>query len=97
MLMLSERYQKQIEDLTEYFKLRLPACGSINLTDDERKAGVDSLPESSLAAALVRSACTEWLLTRNYELSYNQVCCAFFAALEAVEVKGESDDAPVSG
>jgi hypothetical protein len=92
--MPSERYQKEIEDLTAYFAVRLPACGPIVLTPEERKDGVDSLPKTSLAAALVRSACTEWLLTRNYDLSYNQVCCAFFAALESPPATLPSTGAP---
>lgn len=77
---MSDKYRNQIADLAEYFRLRLPACGPLTLTPKQRSAGVDSL--SGLHKGLVSSACTEWLLTRKYDLSYNQVCIAFFTALD---------------
>lgn len=79
----SQRYQDEIKALTEYFSLRLPACGPLTLTPEERSAGVDSL--KGLHADLVRGAFVEWIAIRDYELSYNQTCIAFFTALDATQ------------
>jgi hypothetical protein len=73
-------YQDEVKALTEYFTARLPVCGPLTLTDAERSRGVDSL--KGLHSDLVRDAFVEWLAIRNYELSYNQTCIAFFTALE---------------
>lgn len=87
--MPSDRYAQEVNDLRDYFAARLPVCGPITLTDEQRKVGVDSLV--GLPKRLVSSACTEWLLTRGYDLSYNQVCCAFFAALDVINSTEVSD------
>lgn len=54
--------------------------GKISLTKGEWKAGTDSL--ENYHADLVRAAVIEWLTTRKYELSYNQMCVAFFGAAD---------------
>lgn len=77
---MSEEYAKQINDLREWFKQRLPALGKISLTHDEWKAGTDSL--KNYHADLVRGAFIEWLTIRRYEPSYNQMCVAFFGAAD---------------
>lgn len=88
----SQRYTDEMEALTEYFKERLPVCGPVTLTRDEYGAGTDSL--TGLHKLLVGGAFVEWLAVRNYELSYNQGCNAFFAAarlLGLLTVSDESD------
>lgn len=81
---MSREYAKQIDDLREWFKQRLPALGKTSLTDDEWKAGTDSL--KNYHADLVRGAFIEWLTMRQYELSYNQMCVAFFGAADDCDV-----------
>jgi hypothetical protein len=81
---MGERYAKEINDLREWLKLRLPALGKFKLTRDQWEAGTDSL--KNYHADLIRDAFIEWLTTREYELSYNQMCAAFFAAADACDV-----------
>lgn len=75
---MSERYQKEVSDLVDWYAARLPACGPLSLTQDEYKRGTDALTGNH--ATLARAAFVEWLAMRNYELSYNQCCSAFFEA-----------------
>jgi len=75
---MSERYQKEVNDLIEWYAARLPACGPFSLTESEYKQGTDALKGNH--ATLAQAAFIEWLATRNYELSYNQCCCACFEA-----------------
>lgn len=89
---MSEQYAKQINDLRAWFGERLPALPKISLTRDEWKAGTDSL--KNYHADLVRGAFIEWLTMRKYELSYNQMCVAFFGAADdcgVLEVQAESE------
>lgn len=81
---MTERYTQEVNDLREWFKQRLPAFGKIVLTEDEYKAGTDSL--KGFQADLVRAAFVEWLAMRRYELSYNQGCIAFFGAAKDCEL-----------
>lgn len=81
---MSERYVKEINDLREWFKQRLPALGKIKLTEAQWEAGTDSLEDAELPyhRDLVRYAFIERLTMRKYDLSYNQICVAFFGAAE---------------
>lgn len=81
---MGERYAKEVNDLREWLKQRLPALGKIKLTEAQWKAGTDSLEDAELPyhRDLVRGAFIEWLTMRKYELSYSQMCCAFFGAAE---------------
>ena len=81
---MSENYTKQINDLIQWFAERLPNLEQLKLTEAEYKIGVDSLKDYH--AKLRDAAFIEWLTMRNYELSYNQVCNAFFAAAKQVGV-----------
>jgi hypothetical protein len=88
---MSDDYVKQIEDLRDWYKERLPAFGKVVLSADEYKTGTDSL--EGFHGDLVKAAFVEWLSMRKYELSYNQSCVAFFSAakdLELLEVVNEA-------
>lgn len=76
---MSESYVQHIYELMGWFLPRLRALGAVRLTKAQYEAGTDSLPAAH--AALVREAHTEWLSSRNYELSYNQMNQAFFGVL----------------
>lgn len=76
---MSERYTQEIEALKEWFKENLSSFPALDLTQDEFKAGTDSLKDGY--AAIVSYAFWKWLYERNYELSYNQGCNAFFQAV----------------
>jgi len=80
----SDNYTKQIEDLRDWYKQRLPVFGKIILSEDEYKAGTDSL--GGFHADLVKAAFVEWLSMRKYQLSYNQGCVAFFSAAKDLEL-----------
>jgi hypothetical protein len=84
MIMYSEKYNTEVSVLVDYYCQRLPACGPIALTEAEYKRGVDSL--AGLHADLVRGSFVEWLSQRNYELSYNQTCSAFFTAAQKLNL-----------
>lgn len=75
---MSGRYSKEVADLRAWFAERLPALGPFTMSRDDYQAGVDKLPETH--RDLRNQATNEWLTERDYELSYNQMCQAFFAA-----------------
>lgn len=75
---MSHNYETQIKLLTEWFKERLANLPSFTMTKAELRQGTDALKEEY--ASLVVEAMREWLEERHYELSYNQMCNAFFAA-----------------
>lgn len=84
----ASRYEMEVRLLTNYFRERLAVCGPLAMTDERRKIGTDSL--TGLHGDLVRGSFVEWLAMRNYELSYNQTCKAFFAALALATTQDNS-------
>jgi hypothetical protein len=76
-------YYQQITDLTNWLKVRLPALGPFSPTPHQRIIGLDVFPEPF--KKLQQEAFELWLSEREYELSYSQVCNAFFLALEDSE------------
>jgi hypothetical protein len=80
---MSPHYRNQIADLTDWFAVRLKTMGPPRPTEQERIRGVDALPERY--RKLTAEAFQVWLAERNYELSYNQLCIAFFMAAEDVQ------------
>jgi len=76
-------YHQQIADLTEWFEIKLRTLGIFEVTPHMRIRGVDVIPEPW--KSLTKEAFDLWLSERSYELSYNQMCCAFFVALEQSE------------
>jgi hypothetical protein len=77
----STRYQDEIVALTEWFKARLPPLGAIVLSQSEYSSGVDALKGAH--RELRKEASRVWNEQRKYDLSYNQMCVAFFAAAHA--------------
>lgn len=77
---MSERYYQEIADLQKYFEAQITAFPPVSITEEQRRGGIDALPE--VYRILNSFAFNKWLIERNYELSYNQVCNAMFAALE---------------
>lgn len=73
---MSENYLDQIDTLTKWFKDRI-SC-PIKLTETEYKIGVDAL--IGYPRKLTKTAFQLWLTTKQYELSYSQMCVAFFRA-----------------
>lgn len=86
---MTERCAKEIDDLRSWFSRRLPSLPKFTLTRDKWKAGTDSL--NGYHADLVRGAFIEWLTMRKYELSYNQMCVAFFGAADDCDVMEVTD------
>lgn len=76
---MSDRYNQEIVDLKIFFAEQTAAFPPIEITDEQRRVGIDALPEAYRSLNL--SAFNKWLTERNYELSYNQSCIAMFAAL----------------
>lgn len=81
---MSDRYQKEVADLIEWYAARLPVCGPLQITEDDYRRGTDAL--TGMHLHLAQSAFIEWLAMRNYELSYNQCCSAFFAAAKKLNL-----------
>lgn len=75
---MSGRYSKEVNDLIAWFEERLPEKGAFVMSQADYQTGVDAL--KSPQHSLVNVAFTEWLSARQYDLSYNQTCQAFFAA-----------------
>ena len=83
---MSELYEQQIKDLTAWFKDRIAAFDPFDMTRGDYKAGIDKLPKNY--HGLTTEAFDLWLSEKHYELSYNQMCKAFFgAALELKKVR----------
>lgn len=75
-------YNKQVVDLTNWFYERLKG-ETIEITREDHKRGIDTLsPEFN---QLAKDAFDEWGNDRDYELSYNQLCIAFFGAAESAD------------
>jgi hypothetical protein len=74
----SELYNKQVTDLTAWFTVRLNDTPRRSISKSDYLMGVDSLPEQ--LSVIVKEAFDTWIRDRKYELSYNQMCNAFFQA-----------------
>jgi hypothetical protein len=85
----SERYTSEVSALADWLAERLPALGPLRVTSAEFLVGTDSLADPH--AALCDEAFRHWLDIRKYELSYNQMCNAFFAAARDAGVLEVSD------
>jgi len=83
-------YDADIDDLTAWFSSRLSGHGPIRLSRRARSARVDGLPAD--LKALVYEAARIWERERGYELSYNQVCIAFFEAAGSLIVVDEDEE-----
>lgn len=81
----SQLYLDQVIDLAAWFRRRIPEIEVPAVTREMMNAGVDALGES--VKRLCDEAHAEWLRERNYDLSYNQVCKAFFVAKQTVDMK----------
>lgn len=81
---MTGNYNEQVENLTHWYKQRLPVCGPFVLTYDQYAAGVDSL--TGKHAQLRDAGFIEWQAIKSYELSYNQGCVAFFTAANALKL-----------
>lgn len=79
---MSPRYEKEVADLTEWFKAKLAELPEFKITQMEYNAGVDLTGPPYIK--LAGEAFDEWLSKRNYELSYNQMCMAFFGAAKEI-------------
>lgn len=69
-------YNQQIDDLCTWFTERLEKLPVVTMSAVDYSRGTDSLTGEH--AAMVKEAFDVWLTERNYELSYNQICMAFF-------------------
>ena len=81
---MSPLYEKQVADLTEWFKSRISNLGKVEMSREDYRAGTDKLPDRF--KPVIKEAINTWETERGYELSYNQLCQAFFAAGRAVDV-----------
>lgn len=74
----SERYNVEVEALQQWFQEKLSTLPPIEITQADYRNGTDSLHGDY--AKIVEKAFATWLQDRNYELSYSQMCIAFFNA-----------------
>ena len=74
---MSNMYQDKITELIKWFDARIKYMEPLEITQSEYSLGVDCL--SGKYIELRVDAFSE-LLTNGCELSYNQVCNAFFAS-----------------
>ncbi len=77
---MSPMYHKQIADARDWFKIEMATLPVFVPSEAEYVNGIDRLNEPY--AALTKRAFDEFLNNRNYELSYNQLSLAFFAAAD---------------
>jgi hypothetical protein len=76
----SDEYEKEVRLLEAWFIEQIAGLEPLSLTTAEYKIGTDAVPEPW--KGIVAEAGKIWLAHRNYELSYNQICRAFFAAAD---------------
>jgi hypothetical protein len=75
---MSNRYACELDSLTLWFRAALSCVPKFVITRQQYAYGVDSLP--SYLKDVCNNAFHVWLTHRNYEISYNQMCIAFFSA-----------------
>lgn len=75
-----KRYRKELHNLTLWLRAALSCVPEFTITCQQYLYGVDALP--SYLKDICNNAFHVWLTHRNYELSYNQMCIAFFSAAE---------------
>jgi len=78
---MNEKYILMIELLTHWYEENIKYFPSIKLTEEGYKAGTDSIKEKEYIA-VINHAFHKFLYEFKYELSYNQSCNAFFAAMK---------------
>lgn len=79
-------YNDRVLELTEWFEERLPEGGLITISQDEYEVGIDSFSPVGFHGKLRMQAFDHWLRERHYELSYNQMCIAFFQAARNLDL-----------
>ena len=79
---MSPKYQNEIALLRLWFTQRIIGFPLLSLTAGQYQTGIDSLP--TIYSDLCKEAFNEWLQKRSYELSYNQMCIAFFDAVKNI-------------
>jgi len=77
------RYADEVAALTAWFRPKLEGQ-TLRISAAQHHQGTDGLPEPF--HGMVTEAFDEWLYNRNYELSYNQMCVAFYGAAMLEEV-----------
>jgi len=77
-------YILQVINLKQWFIERLPELGKFTVSYTQLQRGCDSLSEPW--QSLVKEAHGTWLKEHNYELSYRQMCSAFFEAAKTCGV-----------
>lgn len=74
------RYSQETDKLQSHFKAAMVELKEpIRITEQEYKMGTDSLLKTS-HGDLIREAVDKWNSKGEYELSYSQLCRAFFGA-----------------
>ncbi len=76
--MPSERYEQIIQLLKERFVPFLETIAPLTLSTSQFKKGVDALPDD--IRSKVMQLTHEFEEEQSYEVSYNQLCKAFFGA-----------------
>lgn len=80
----SKLYEQVIQDATTAFREKLAGHPPVVLSKEQYKSGIDALPEDlqNLTKEVSKQVGDE----RDYELSYSQLCSAFFAAAEELKI-----------
>lgn len=82
---MSPEYNNVVSQLTEHFKRLMVAddfSWKVRVTRAEYARGVDCLGEPF--TSIVKEASRFWLREHNYEVSYTQICRAFFMAADGL-------------
>lgn len=77
-------YHKMVAELKDYLKGKIKALPSFQMHENEVKIGVDALTVCAPKryGEIIDEAHKFFLERRQYELSYNQMCQAFFDAAD---------------
>jgi hypothetical protein len=75
---MTKDYREIIRELTAWFAEKLGSVEKVEMTEEQYLQGIDALPPH--VRQLTDEAFKIWLNDKGCELSYNQMCRAFFEA-----------------
>ena len=81
---MNDKYQAMTSEAQEWLAGHLSTCTPVTITDDQYRRGVDAMTEE--LQAIARQCFDEFLADRRSELSYSQLCHAFFSAAEPLGI-----------
>ncbi len=82
--MCSQQYLDMIEKARQEFVRLLEGHAPIAISEEKYEAGVDTLPDD--VQVMKKRVCETIIKSEGYDLSYNQVCIAFFSAANGMKL-----------